>query len=127
MKRIAIALVLSLSLAGCANLGPLVNFATVGINNPVTPDMVYRAEQTMILTVSGLLAYKKACIAKAIDQSCRGVIQKLQVYTRPAALAIKDLRAALRANDQIRAIAAYNAFSKLMDDFKSTAIANGVT
>ena len=68
-----------------------------------------------------------ACIAKSIAQTCRATIMKLQTYTRPAALAIKDLRAALRANDQIRAIAAYNAFSKLMDDFKSTAIANGVT
>lgn len=126
MRKLLLIIPLALALAGCANLAPLVNFATVGVNNPVTPDMVYRSEQAMIIAVSGLLAYKRACIAKTIDQSCRGTIQKLQTYTRPAAVAIKDLRAALRANDQIRAVAAYNAFSQLMDDFKSTAVNAGV-
>lgn len=125
MKRLAI-LALALSLGGCANLGPLVGFVTTGVGNPVTPDMVYRTEQTMIIAVSGLNAYKRACIAKTIAQTCRATIMKLQTYTRPAAVAIKDLRTAVRANDQVTAIAAYNVVTKLMDDFKSTAVAAGV-
>jgi hypothetical protein len=41
-------------------------------------------------------------------------------------VAIKDLRAAVRANDQVTAVAAYNVVIKLIDDFKSTAVAAGV-
>jgi hypothetical protein len=126
MKRFAIVFALAITLGGCANLAPLFNFATTGISNPVTPDMVYRTEQTMIIAVSGLNAYKRACIAKTIAQSCRDVVVKLQSYTRPAAVAIKDLRAAVRANDQVTAVAAYNVVIKLIDDFKSTAVAAGV-
>ena len=126
MRKVVLVLALSLSLAGCANLGPLASFLTVGVGNPVTPEMVYRTEQTMIIAVSGLNAYKRACIAKTIAQNCRATIMKLQVYTRPAARALKDLRAAVRANDQVNAIAAFNTVNKLMDDFRSTAVANGV-
>jgi len=126
MRKVVLVLALSLSLAGCANLGPLASFLTVGVGNPVTPEMVYRTEQTMIIAVSGLNAYKRACIAKTIAQNCRATIVKLQAYTRPAAQALKDLRAALRANDQVNAIAAFNTVNKLMDDFRSTAVANGV-
>lgn len=126
MRKIALALALSLSLAGCANLGPLATFVTTGVSNPVTPEMVYRTEQTMIIAVSGLNAYKQACIKKTIAQTCRMTIAKLQTYTRPAAQAIKDLRAAVRANDQVTAIASYNLVIKLMDDFRSTAVAAGV-
>lgn len=126
MKCFAILLVVALSLGGCASIGPLTPFFTTGVTNPVTPDMVYRTEQTMIIAVSGLNAYKRACIAKTIAQTCRATIVKLQTYTRPAAVAIKDLRAAVRANDQVNAYAAYNVVIKLMDDFKSTAVAAGV-
>lgn len=126
MRKVVIALTFALALSGCANLGPLANFVTNGVGNPVTPEMVYRTEQTMIIAVSGLNAYKQACIAKSIAQTCRATIAKLQTYTRPAAQAIKDLRAAVRANDQVTAIASYNLVIKLMDDFKSTAVAAGV-
>ena len=126
MRKLLLACTLALALSGCANLGPLASFITQGTSNPVTPEMVYRTEQAMIIAVSGLNAYKQACIAKTIAQNCRATIVKLQTYTRPAAQAIKDLRAAVRANDQVTAIAAYNTVIKLMDDFKSTAAANGV-
>ena len=126
MRKFAIFIFTAVMLGGCANLGPLATFITQGTTNPVTPDMVYRVEQTMIIAVSGLNAYKQACIAKTIAQNCRSTIVKLQAYTRPAAQAIKDLRAAVRANDQVRAIPAYNLVVKLMDDFKSTAVAAGV-
>lgn len=126
MRKLFVVFALALSLGGCANLGSILNFATTGVSNPVTPEMVYRTEQTMIIAVSGLNAYKQACIAKTIAQTCRDVIVKLQTYTRPAAQAIKDLRAAVRANDQVNAIAAFNLVNKLMDDFKSTAVVNGV-
>ena len=128
MKRLFIicTLALSLGVSGCANLPKIIDLATTGISNPVTPDMVYRVENGMIVAVSGLLAYKRACIAKKIDQSCRGIIVKLQVYTRQAAPVIRDLRAFVRDNDQVNAIKAYNLVSGLLDQFKAAAIANGV-
>lgn len=126
MKRLAIVFALALSLGGCASIGPLTPFFTTGVTNPVTPDMVYRTEQTMIIAVSGLNAYKQACVAKSIPRTCRDVVVKLQTYTRPAAQAIKDLRAAVRANDQVNAVLAFNLVNKLMDDFRSTAVVAGV-
>ena len=136
MKRLAIVAVLSLGLSGCANLGPIVTFATTGVGNPVTPDMVYRAEQTMIIAVSGLKAYKNACIARTIAQTCRGTIQQLQVYTRQlcatfvnrrcATGALPDLRTFVRSNDQINAVKAYNLVTGLLASFKSTAVNAGV-
>jgi len=128
MKRLFIicTLALSLGVSGCANLPKIIDLATTGISNPVTPDMVYRVENGMIVAVSGLLAYKRACIAKKIDQSCRGIIVKLQVYTRQAAPVIRDLRAFVRDNDQVNAVKAYNLVSGLLDQFKATAIENGV-
>lgn len=126
MRKLAIVLALSLGLSGCANLSQVLTFATTSVNNPVTPAMVYKVENTMIVAVSGLLAYKNACIAKTIDQSCRTTIPKLQVYTRQAAPVIKQLRAFVRTNDQVNAIKAYNLVSALLDDFKATAVANGV-
>lgn len=127
MKRLALVFALALSLGGCANLPKIIDLATGnGLTNPVTPEMVYKVENTMILAVSGLLAYKNACIAKTIDQSCRGTIMKLQVYTRQAAPVIKDLRVFVRTNDQVNAVKAYNLVSGLLDSFKSTAVAAGV-
>lgn len=136
MKRLFLVLTLALGVSGCANLPPILNFVTTGVNNPVTPDMVYRAEQAMIIAVSGLKAYKNACIAKTIDQSCRVTIGRLQVYTRQlcttfvaekcATGALPDLRQFVRSNDQINAVKAYNLVSGLLDSFKSTAVAAGV-
>lgn len=126
MKRFLILCAVALSLGGCANLPKIIELATVGVSNPVTPDMVYRVENGMIVAVSGLVAYKRACIAKTIDQACRGTIMKLQVYTRQAAPAIKDLRVFVRTNDQVNAIKAYNLVSSLLDQFKSTALIAGV-
>ena len=126
MKRLAIVFALALSLGGCANLPKIIDLATTGVANPVTQDMVYRVENAMIVAVSGLRVYKRACIAKTIDQSCRGVIQSLQVYTRQAAPVIKDLRVFVRTNDQVNAVKAYNLVSGLLDSFKSTAVIAGV-
>ena len=126
MRKLFIACALALSLGGCANLPKIIELATVGVSNPVTPDMVYRVENGMIVAVSGLVAYKRACVAKTIAQSCRGTIMKLQVYTRQAAPVIKQLRVFVRTNDQVNAVKAYNLVSGLLDQFKATAISEGV-
>jgi hypothetical protein len=126
MKRLAIVFALALSLGGCANLPKIIDLATTSVTNPVTPEMVYRVENGMIVAVSGLLAYKNACIQHTIDQACRGVVQRLQIYTRQAEPVIKDLRRFVRDNDQVNAVKAYNLVSALLDSFKSTAVASGV-
>lgn len=135
MKRFLILCTVALSLGGCAGtLPPLIEsifnlpkgVLTASVTNPVTPDMMYDVENTAVIAVSGLLAYKRACIAKSIDQSCRDVIPRLQVYTRKIRVALPDLRKFFRANDQLNASIAYNEIRSLLDGFKSTATDAGV-
>lgn len=128
MKKIALAIVLAFSLAGCAGQsifhgGPSI---TATISNPVTPTMLYEVENAITVAFVGLNTYKRACVAKTIDQSCRGVIQKLQVYTRKLPPVLKNLRAFVRNNDQINAITAYNTIRQLLSDFQGVALASGV-
>ena len=133
MKKTIIAVVLSLSLGGCAafqsfvdTTQKVVTAATVGIDNPVTPKVLYEAELTMKVATDGLVAYRRACLGKTIPVSCRGVIVKLQVYTKQMPRALATVRGFVRNNDQVNALTAYRTFQNLVSDFKQVAATNGV-
>lgn len=129
MKKLLLALTLTLALAGCAQFQKVLDVTSavvVGVNNPITNNELYALENSMIVAFAGLNAYKRACIAGAIGSGCRGVIEKLQVYTRRIPPALKTLRAFVRDNDQVNARIAYNTVQQLIADFKSEAKQNGV-
>ena len=134
MRKTIVVLTLALGLSGCASLGKVgenvlglpSGVLTTSINNPVTPAMLYEVENGMVIAVSGLLAYRNACAAGTIPPSCRPIIAKLQTYTRAARPVLVRLRAFVRNNDQVNAVIAFNSVRGLIDDFKATAIANGV-
>ncbi len=119
---------LALVLAGCAGKSVLQGGSslTASINNPVTPSMLYDAQNALVVAVSGALAYKRLCIQKAVPSSCRAVIQRLQTYTRKAKVYLADARKFVKENDQINAIQAYNLFVAEAGKFRDEAAANGV-
>lgn len=131
--RIIIAAVLALSLVSCAPARQAAEFvfdavkiATVDVQNPVTKNDLYAVENSMIVAFAGLNAYKKTCVRGAIAPSCRGVIAKLQVYTRQVPPILDNLRDFVKNNDQVNAKIAYNTVKQLLADFKTTAAANNV-
>lgn len=124
-----IVLALALFLGGCAtdsNLQKAWTFATVGVENPITREHLYVAENSLILAVAAAQSYKRACAQRLIDDRCRTVVAKLQSYTRPAAKALPRLRVFVRANNQINARVVYTELMGYITDFKSTAAAEGV-
>lgn len=120
MKRLAIVFALALSLGGCAALSEkFVGFdVTASIENPVTPDRLVKVEQAARIGVAGLLTYRRLCILKKIDVSCRDTITDIQFYTRQLCLTyaegrcqtgvLADVRTFVRNNDQVNAIKAFN-------------------
>lgn len=122
----------SLTLAGCAlDPGGRSIFSggsslTATVGNPVTPTMLYDVENGLTVAVSGMLAYKRLCIAKTIDRSCGDIVLTLQGYTRQAKPILISLRQFVRQNDQVNAIIAYNTVRQLLDSFKATAATSGV-
>lgn len=125
MKKVVLALALSLGLAGC-QLGDILTASTASISNPVTKDMLYEVENGTIIAFAGLKAYKKSCVELLIPQSCRATIQQIQVYTRKLPPLITSLRSFVQNNDQVNAVIAYNTVMGLVADFKAIATANNI-
>ena len=120
MKRLAILLVVALSLGGCANLQTAFQIATTPVT--VTPAMAQDVQEAAKVATSGLVAYRRLCIKKVIDpvtRNCRAVIVTIQPYTRAAAVAIVDLRQAVRENDQVTAIRAYIALQRIVANIQT--------
>lgn len=123
MRRIAIVF-LALSLAGCAgdfSRSVLVGGAsiTAPVDNPVTPQRLSQVEESLRLAMSGLVGYRRLCIAKAIPQTCRDTILKIQPYTKLAATEVKRLRTFVRQNDQINAIKVFGSLQGLIADINT--------
>lgn len=129
MRKIIIALTLSLSLAGCAQLQTLQNiahFATATVNNPVTPAMEAQIELGFDAAVQILLTYRRACIAGNADLNCRRNIEIIQPYTTQAKPVIARLRSFVDNNDQVNAVVAYNQLVGLYGSLKTSAAAVGM-
>ena len=131
MKKILLAIVLILPLSGCAGLAESFlnlpsGILTQSVQNPVTKQQLYQIENGLTVAVVSLNVYKDKCVKKLIDQSCRNVITKLQVYTRKAPPLIRSLRSFVRNNDQVNAKVVFNSLYQLFTDFRIIAVANGV-
>lgn len=125
MRKFALVIALGITLAGC-NLPAIFTASTASISNPVTPTMLYDVENAATIAFAGLNAYKKSCVDLVLLQTCRGVIQKIQVYTRKIPPVLKNLRAFVRDNDQVNAVLAYNLAMSIMADLKTVAASNNV-
>lgn len=128
MKRILV-LALGLALSACnpATFFSDAQLAVTGVANPVTPTMLYDAENGAIVVFAGLNAYKRSCIAGAVDANCRATIQKMQIYTRQIKPYLAQLRTFVKDNDQVNASVAYTTLTNLLATVRQQATASGVT
>lgn len=126
MKKLLIAAVVSLSLAGCVTVQDVANVVTTNVQNPVTKQSLYQFENGMIVAFAGLNAYKKTCVSGAIPASCKDVIRKMQVYTRKLPAVLADVRRFVKNNDTANAQNAFNLAKSLYADFTALATANNI-
>lgn len=141
MKRFLILCAVAL-LPGCAALDPggkSVFSGGTSLTAPVqnvTPRMVNDIEEGAKVVTAGLVAYRRACIRKQADPSCRETIVSIQAFTRPlcteviekrcTAGVIADLRRFVAQNDQVNAVATLNLARQLIMNIQSARSAKGV-
>lgn len=128
MRKIALALVLTTALSGCAGISQrLLGFdIQASVQNPVTQEMLYSIESGLSAATAGLLTYRRLCLAGKADTHCQGNIRQIQVYTRQAKPLILSLRAFVKENDQVNAISAFNELRNLVEQIKATRATMGV-
>lgn len=130
--RVALVVAGAIALSACSVTDGSTSILAGGLNpfasvqNPVTTKQLYEAENTLTIAATALVAYRRACLRGDIDRSCRGVIVKIQTYTRPAQTAVVKLRTFIRTNDQVNAIKVYNGLQDLLAGIKSTMAANNI-
>jgi len=130
VKRIFLAIIVSLSLAGCASMQAItdgLSLVTASVTNPVTPIKEAQIELALNSAVKVLLTYKRACAAGGADVNCRDNIRQIQVYTRQIKPMVAQLRTFVDNNDQVSAIDAYNELKTLYTNMKAAAASLGVS
>jgi len=119
MRKIILAITLSLSLAGCAtfkNIETAIQLGTASIANPVTKTRLNQMESAVTLVFAGLNAWKKSCQQGLIPPECRQHIAAVQVYTRQVPPYLAQLRQFVRNDDQVNATVVFN---NLINDFRN--------
>lgn len=127
-KFLAIALV-ALSLGGCAQLQAVsggLSLITKSVTNPVTENELYQIEASVNILMTGLVSYRRACLAGNADKSCRANILAIQPYTREVPVYLAQLRTFVKQNDQLNAANTYNTLVTLYGNAKQTALRLGV-
>jgi type IV pilus biogenesis protein CpaD/CtpE len=130
MKRLILALTLSLALAGCAQLEAItggISLATASVANPVTPTKEGEIELALNSAVQVLITYKRACLAGSADKNCRDNIRQIQAYTRQIKPMVAQLRGFVDTNDQVNAVVVYNQLTTLYTNMKAAAASLGVS
>jgi hypothetical protein len=129
MKKIILALALTLSLAGCGtlqNIQTAVQLGNVSIDNPVTQQRLYELENAAILLFAGLKTWKRSCAEGVLPPTCRDQVAAVQAYTRKIPPYLAQLRLFVRSGDQVNAINVWNNVISVINVAKTQAAANGV-
>lgn len=130
LKTLLIVPLVALALGGCAKeieaVRTAIAVATSTYQNPVTRDDLYKVETVINVAVTGLVTYRRACLADAADANCRSNIEKMQAYTRQMPPLLTQLRAFVKTNDQVNAQVAYEQFKLLYANLKPLAAAAGI-
>lgn len=130
MRKILLALTLSLSLSGCLTIQQLETAATLGtasVANPVTKTRLNQMESTVTLLFAGLNAWKRSCVQGLINVDCKQQIRTVQVYTMQVPLYLSQLRKFVKNNDQVNAGVVFNQLTDIIGTIKSHAAAGGAT
>lgn len=127
-KYLAIAMV-ALTLGGCAQLQAIsggLSLVTKSVTNPVTENELYQIEASMQILMTGLVTYRRQCLAGNADKNCRANIEAIQPYTKEVPVYLAQLRTFVKNNDQINAANTYNLLVALYGNAKDTAVRLGV-
>jgi hypothetical protein len=137
MRRILLLplILFSLALASCAGIDKSVFDGglsiTATVQNPVTREQQAAVEASYQVAVSAALAYSRLRRCKAGEvfsatNPCSQwpTVQKLKLANRKAYKQLVNLRSFMDKNQQVSAVAAFNALQAALRDFK--AIASGV-
>lgn len=131
MKRIIIALFLSLSVAGCAGMPSLeslktaVHFGTASVANPVTPTRLNQMENGLKVLFAGLNAWKRSCVQGIIPEVCKQQIRTVQVYTLQIKPYLAELRSFVKNNDQVNAVTVFNELTGIIATVRTKAAESG--
>lgn len=129
MRKVLLAVMVAVTLGGCAqlsNLKDVVSIGTTTITNPVTKDRLYQLESAATVVFAGLATWKQACVSALINPSCKDQIAQVQVYTRQIPPYLTQLRAFVKNNDQVNAVVVFNNISNLISTVKAQAAANNI-
>lgn len=119
-----------LALPACSTVSEVTGAVTAALQprpNPISRTDLYNIENSVTIAVTGLVAYRRACLRGQADANCRANIEKLQVYTRKMPPALASLRKFVKENNQVSAVTAYNALKDLVAQFTAQRQALGVT
>lgn len=130
MRKIILAIALSLALAGCAQISAIetaFQLGTASVSNPVTKDRLNQVESAITLVFAGLEGWKKSCQQGLIPVVCKTQIAQVQIYTRQLPPYLAQLRTFVKTNDQVNATVVFNNIVNLVGTVKAQAAAGGVT
>lgn len=128
MKKLILALALTLSIAGCQQFRTLETAFQLGsasVANPVTPERLYQIESTISLVFVGLNTWKRTCVAGLIPDTCKQQIRTVQVYTLQIKPYLRQLRAFVKQNDQVNANVVFNQLTDVIGIVRAQAAAGG--
>lgn len=132
MKRIILALTLSLSLGACASLPSIhtiqtiAQLGTASVANPITKQRLFQMESAVTIVFAGLNTWKRQCQLGTIPATCRDQIAHVQIYTRQIPPALKQLRAFVKEDDQVNAVVVFNRMTGIIADVKALAATNNI-
>ena len=113
MKKVIIALALSISVSGCAAI-----FQRIG--NPVTPAALYEGELVFDAALKTFNELRGLCVSRVLPPACRTYVKKGQGLIVNAAAADKAARNFVTANPTLDATNVVQAFTSIVTDFKTT-------
>lgn len=123
MNRLIAVLVLSLSLAGCANgFNPLAS-----VKNPVSNVNLYEAELVFDAAIKSFVELRGLCVSRTLPPACRTYVKAGQGIISKAAAADIAARNFVANNPTLDATNVIGAFTGLLSDFQNTVTALSAT
>lgn len=132
MKKLLTIGLVAFSLVGCASLPSIhtietiTQLGTASVANPVTKQRLYQIESAITVVFVGLNAWKDQCKSGAIPATCKDQIAHVQIFTRQLPIYLKQLRAFVRSDDQVNAMAVFNRITSTIADVKAQAASNNI-
>lgn len=121
MRKIIIALSLTLALAGCGHLGDVAKLATASIENPISGVDIYRVKNTYAAALELAVEYRRYCwsapyktlmadpVGRPLCQSRRRVVRAIQAADTRANAAIGAAETFVASNPTISAVSVVGA------------------